>query len=300
MAEALGTPLMSETSRTIAVTGGAGRVGRLLASSLGALGHAVRILDLPQADFDGLERFETLPGDICDFEYMRSALAGADVVVHLAALLPPVAEERPELTHRVNVEGTENTLRAMDSMAGAGVLVFSSSVVVYGNTQSMEPPITTDAPLRGAGAYAESKIAAEEAMAESGRPAVILRISGVSVPDFLLPPEVWPFTANQRMEFVQIDDVAAALTSAADGDFAAGTAAHNIAGGESWRLTGRQYSDAYLGAFQIPSEEGRFLERSEAFDFYDIDSAVEVLGFSPTPFGYFLSALESSIAKALS
>ena len=298
MAEALGTPLMSDISRTVAVTGGAGRVGRLLASNLGALGHAVRILDLPQADFDGLERFETLPGDICDFEYMRSALAGADVVVHLAALLPPVAEERPELTHRVNVEGTKNTLDAMDSIAG--MLVFSSSVVVYGNTQSMEPPVTTNAPLRGAGAYAESKIAAEEAIAESGRPAVILRISGVSVPDFLLPPQVWPFTADQRMEFVQIDDVAAALTSAADGDFAAGTAAHNIAGGESWRLTGRQYSDAYLGAFQIPSEEGRFLERSEAFDFYDIDSAVEVLGFSPTPFGCYLSALESSIAKALS
>ena len=290
---------MSDASRIVAVTGGAGRVGRLLASSLDALGHTVRILDLPQADFGGLENFETLSGDICDYEYMRSALAGADVVAHLAALLPPVAEQRPELTHRVNVEGTKNVLDAMDSMAGAGMLVFSSSVVVYGNTQSMEPPITTDAPLRGAGAYAESKIAAEEAIVESGRPALILRISGVSVPDFLLPPEVWPFTADQRMEFVQLGDVAAALTAAADSDFAAGTAAHNIAGGESWRLTGRQYSDAYLGAFQIPSAEARFLERSEAFDFYDIGSAVEALDFKPASFDRFRAALEDSIAQAL-
>ncbi len=291
---------MNENSRTVAVTGGAGRVGRLLASNLDALGHTVRILDLPQADFGGLENFETFPGDICDREYVRSALAGADVVVHLAALLPPVAEERPELTHRVNVEGTKNALDAMDSMAGGGMLVFSSSVVVYGNTQGMQPPVTTDAPLRGAGAYPESKIAAEEAIGESGRAAVALRISGVSVPDFLLPPAVWPFTADQRMEFVLIDDVAAALTSAAVGDFDAGMAVHNIAGGESWRLTGRQYSDAYLGAFQIPGDEAKFLDQSEAFDFYDIGSAVEDFGFSPTPFGCFLSAFESSIAKALS
>ncbi len=290
---------MGEIGRTVAVTGGAGRVGRLVASNLGAAGHIVRILDLPEADFGGLEGFEMWPGDISDRNYLRSALDRADVVVHLAALLPPVAGEKPELTHQVNVEGTRNVLNAMESVARDGLFIFSSSVVVYGNTQDLEAPIGTDAPLRGAGAYAESKIAAEEVVAKTGRAAIILRISGVSVPDFLLPPDVWPFAAEQRVEFVQVDDVATALTSAATLDSEPGVAVHNIAGGESWRITGRQYSDAYLAAFQIPAGEAKFVERSEAFDFYDTESAVQKLGFAPSSFDRFHTALEESIARAL-
>ena len=38
-------------------------------------------------------------------------------------------------------------------------------------------------------------------------PYTILRISGISVPAFLAPPPVWPFTAGQRIEFVARDDV---------------------------------------------------------------------------------------------
>ena len=112
-------------------------------------------------------------------------------------------------------------LRSSRTLCWVG-LVFSSSVVVYGNTQDLDAPIRTDAPLQGVGAYAESKIAAETAIAVSGRNSVILRISGVSVPDFLLPPDRWPFTSDQRMEFVQVADVAAALTSAATVDFEPG------------------------------------------------------------------------------
>ena len=290
---------MDEIGRTVAVTGGAGRVGRLVASDLGAAGHTVRILDLPEAEFGGLESFEMWPGNISDSDYVRAALDRADVVVHLAALLPPVADEKPELTHRVNVSGTENVLDAMQSVAPDGLLVFSSSVVVYGNTQDLDPPIRTDAPLQGVGAYAESKIAAETAIAVSGRTSVILRISGVSVPDFLLPPDQWPFTSDQRMEFVQVADVAAALTSAATVDFEPGLAIHNVAGGESWRLTGRQYSDAYFAAFQIPANEAKYLERSEAFDFYDTESAIRKLDFRPASFDHFVAELEESIARAL-
>ena len=290
---------MNKLSRTVAVTGGAGRVGRLVAANLNAAGHRVRILDLPTADFSGLESHGIYAGDINDRDYLTSALEDADVVIHLAALLPPIAAENPELTHRINVQGTKDVLDIMDSVSHNGLLVFSSSVVVYGNTQHLQPPIGTETPLRGTGVYAETKIAAEEAIFDAGRPAVILRISGVSVPDFLLPPEVWPFTATQRMEFVHVDDVAAALTSAAT-HRAEQVSVHNIAGGESWRLTGRRYSDAYLSAFQLPADEAAFLDQSLAFDFYQTESANRELHFEPRSFEAFQSALRKAIAKALS
>ena len=291
---------MNGSGLTVAITGGAGRVGRLMASSLREGGNRVRILDLPQANFEGLEGLENMPGDICDERYLAAALGGADVVVHLAAILPPVAEEQPDLTRRVNIEGTRSVLRAMKLVVPESLLVFSSSVVVYGDTQMRKPPIDTSVPRSGRGPYPQSKIAAEEAVLASGVRSVILRISGVSVPDFLLPPEVWPFTANQRMEFVHVADVAGAVAAAATLDPGQVSAIHNIAGGETWRMTGQDYSDAYLDAFQMPSAEAQFLDVSESFDYYDTESAVLSFGFSPTSFEQFQKLLVEAIARAFS
>ena len=44
--------------------------------------------------------------------------------------------------------------------------------------------------------------------------AVILRISGISMPSIQSPPEVWPFMADQRIEFIHRDDVVTALCAA--------------------------------------------------------------------------------------
>lgn len=35
-------------------------------------------------------------------------------MIHLAALIPPVADEQPELGYKVNVLGTENVIKALE------------------------------------------------------------------------------------------------------------------------------------------------------------------------------------------
>lgn len=292
---------MSETTRSIAITGGAGRVGRLVAEDLAAGGTGVKILDLPGVNYEGLEGrqgFEVLPGDIGDGDYLQTAFAGCDVVVHLAAVLPPVADENRELAQRVNVDGTRNVLAAMQSVCPESRLVFGSSVVVYGDTQALKPPVKIDTELNGVGAYAESKMASEKLIHESGLSSTILRISGVSVADFLMPPDIWPFTAGQRMEFVLREDVAAAVAAAARLP-ETGVQTLNVSGGDTWRMTGQEYSDAYLAAFQMASEDANFIEESTAFDFYDMDATTAALDFSPTAFAGFIAGVEEAIRKAL-
>ncbi len=292
---------MSETTRSIAITGGAGRVGRLVAEDLAGGGVEVKILDLPGVDYEGLEGrqgFEVLPGDIGDGNYLRAAFADCDVVVHLAAVLPPVADENRELAQRVNVDGTRKVLAAMQVVCPEARLVFGSSVVVYGNTQALKPPVKIDTELNGVGAYAESKIASEKLIHDSGLSSTILRISGVSVADFLMPPDVWPFTAGQRMEFVLREDVAAAVAAAAQRSETGGQT-FNVSGGDTWRMTGQEYSDAYLAAFQMASEDANFIEASTAFDLYDIDATTAALEFSPTAFAGFIAGVEEAIRKAL-
>ena len=286
---------------TVGITGGAGRVGRLVAEDLAGSGAQVKILDLPGVNYEGLEGrpgFEVVPGDIGDGEYLQAALAGCDVVVHLAAVLPPVADENRELAQRVNVDGTRNVLAAMRAVCPESRLVFGSSVVVHGNTQALKPPVKIDTELNGIGAYAESKMASERHIRESGLSSTVLRISGVSVADFLMPPDIWPFTAGQRMEFVLREDVAAAVAAVARRPETSGKV-FNVSGGETWRMTGREYSDAYLAAFQMAPEEARFLEESTAFDFYDMEATTAGLDFSPTNFAGFIAGVEDAIRKAL-
>lgn len=292
---------MMETVQRVAITGGAGRVGRLVAEDLAADGTQVRILDLPGVNYEGLEGrtgFEVLPGDIGDANYLEGAFTGCDVVVHLAAVLPPVADDNRELAQRVNVDGTRNVLAAMQEVCPEAGLVFGSSVVVYGDTQELELPVGTGADLAGIGAYAESKMDCEKLIRESGVSCTTLRISGVSVADFLMPPDVWPFTPGQRMEFVLREDVATAVAAAARRPETGGQV-FNVSGGGTWRMTGHEYSDAYLAAFQMAPEDANFIGESTAFDFYDMDSTIAALDFSPTVFTEFIAGVEEAIRKAL-
>src|SRR3954447_18435541 len=78
----------------ILITGGAGFIGSHLADALLARGHRVRVLDSLVPQVHGPERqrpgylasdVELIVGDVRDRRALRRALAGTDVVVHLAA-----------------------------------------------------------------------------------------------------------------------------------------------------------------------------------------------------------------------
>ncbi|SVB66823.1 uncharacterized protein METZ01_LOCUS219677, partial [marine metagenome] len=115
------------------VTGGAGSMGRLVCGQLASEGHTIQAFDLATANFEGLpDGVSALPGDLTSKVSMQSAIENVDAVVHLAAILPPVADQQIELAQLVNVQGTEILVNAMQSSNSTARLVFSSSVSVYG------------------------------------------------------------------------------------------------------------------------------------------------------------------------
>jgi dTDP-L-rhamnose 4-epimerase len=119
------------------VTGGAGFVGSAVTRALLARGHAVRVLDLappagpgePAGFPDGAE---LVTGDVREPEAVARALAGADVVCHLAAKVGLGVDlgDLPGYAS-VNDVGTAVLLSGM-ARAGVGRLVLASSMVVYG------------------------------------------------------------------------------------------------------------------------------------------------------------------------
>jgi D-erythronate 2-dehydrogenase len=129
----------------VVITGGAGFIGKKLASALlarGALERAsgrqtierLTLFDVTHAE--GLPddaRLASIAGDITDLAQVHRAIRD-DVggVFHLAAIVSANAEEDFDLGMRVNLEGTRNVLEACRALPQPARLVFASSVAVYG------------------------------------------------------------------------------------------------------------------------------------------------------------------------
>jgi UDP-glucose 4-epimerase len=95
----------------VLITGGAGRLGLKACKAFLRNGFQVRMLDLETSG--NRKRIQQLRGkmevrwgDITRAESVGPALEGAEAVVHLAGILPPVADQNPELARRVNIGGT--------------------------------------------------------------------------------------------------------------------------------------------------------------------------------------------------
>ncbi len=285
----------------VLVTGGAGSAGKLVVQKLRQLDYAVRVFDLPSidyADLEGREGIEILRGDITKLTDVQQAVAGVSAVVHLAALLPPASERSRELTFAVNVEGTLRLAEDLRKSNPRAALVFTSSVSTYGNTMNQKLAVTVGHSQQALDIYAESKIAAEKSLRESCPNAIILRISGISVPSVQSPPDVWPFMADQRIEFVHRDDVVAAICAAVRNEAAKGKV-FNIAGGLTWRTVGRAYVKDYFDLLGVPIEEAQFQDKPGWCDWYDTEESQRVLGYQQTSYQAYLQQLSDEIQQMM-
>src|SRR5207253_2071303 len=158
--------------------------------------------------------------------------------------------------------------------ASEAVLVFSPSVSTYGDTTAEIPPVRVEHPQTALDIYAESKIASERVVRQSQLPTVVLRIAGIAVPVLQEPPPVWPFTAAQRLEMVRREDVVMALYKALITPAARGKTL-NIAGGDTWQTSGRQYVADHYELLGVPLEMASFRAQDEPgwVDWYDTTAA---------------------------
>jgi nucleoside-diphosphate-sugar epimerase len=157
----------------VLVTGGTGFLGSHLVSNLIHAGCDVRALDVNPPEDGGEGGAEFIQGDVRDRRILDRALAGCDVVVDNAALVP-VTRASDEEFRSVNVEGCRTTLEAARD-AGAYVLHISSSAI-YGIP--VELPVTERTPFAPFEPYGRSKAEADRLVAReraSGLPAASLR-----------------------------------------------------------------------------------------------------------------------------
>ena len=176
---------MSNVSRTVLVTGGAGYVGSHVVRQLIDRGDRVRVLDLLLYGDQGLralqghERLTVIVGDVRDSAAMHEAAAGADTVIALAALVGPAAcDLDPDVTVDINHEATALLVKACRD-AGVHRLVFASCCSVYG--MGADPLLMESSTLNPLSLYARTRATSERIIdAHADRlSAVIMRLPTV-------------------------------------------------------------------------------------------------------------------------
>ena len=208
----------------IVVTGGSGKAGRWVVRGLRAVGHDVLNVD---AVHDGSTHGLCVVADLTDMGQCHEVIAGADAVVHLAAIPAPDIRPAGE-TFRNNALSTYNVFAAAVAR-GAGRVVWASSETVLGLPFDQPPafaPIDERHPPRPETSYALSKLVgealAEQLARQSGIPFVGLRISNIMEPPDYARFETWQHDARIRRwnlwGYVDARDVAAAVARGLEAD----------------------------------------------------------------------------------
>ena len=173
--------------RSVLVTGGAGFIGGHLIERLVGDGAEVSALvrynsrgdrgTLDWLDPELVANVNVVPGELRDIESVSHAARGADVIMHLGALIAiPYSYVNPRDYFEVNVLGSLNVAQAALA-AGVSRVVHISSSEVYGTAR--EVPITESHPIEPQSPYAASKVGADKLMdswhRSFGLPVVVLR-----------------------------------------------------------------------------------------------------------------------------
>ena len=178
------------------VTGGSGFIGSNVVKLLIGEGYDVRVIDnLSSGYIENISEYidagkvDFINGDITDTAAVEKAMAGVDVVFHLAASVGRQRSiDNPQLDSEINLIGTVNVLEGMRKN-GVKRIVYSSSAAMFG--ELVTPTIDENHPQNADSPYGVSKLAAEKMiLAYSG----IYDITGVCLRYFNI------YGVNQRFD----------------------------------------------------------------------------------------------------
>lgn len=235
----------------IVITGGAGYIGSMLIPILLEKNHQVHIVD--NLFFDGKtllpyfinSNFSFANVDVRDRAALKKELAGADVIIHLAALVGyPLCKKMPREAVEVNVDGAQNVL---DLAPKGARLIYASTGSNYGEVEGI---CNENTPLNPLSLYGRTKTQAEAMFLDADN-SISLRFAtafGIAPRlrlDLMINDFAWQaihqrylvvYEKHFRRTFIHVRDIARAIVHVLDPKICDGHKVFNV-GHESLNYT---------------------------------------------------------------
>lgn len=288
-------------TKKILLTGASGTVGYFVLEMLVQQGiHSITVFDIETGKSKKLlnkykSKADLIYGDISSREEVKQACFDKDIVIHLAAIIPPLADDEPEIASRVNVTGTKNLIESIEELSPDAFFIYSSSVAIYGDRLKNPDIFTSDtlAPSLG-DEYAKTKIKAEEIIQNSRLNWTIFRLSAIMGSDnHEVGKLMFHMPLSTPIEICTPEDTARAFVNAVDYPRELTHKIFNLGGGERCRI---MYKDLLSKSFEIfglgelDFPENTFAEKNFHCGYYaDGDKLEEIVHFrQDTMDDYFL------------
>lgn len=200
-----------------------------------------KFLSLPQT-------FKNVYGDLTNPLDVEKVTGNKDYVIHLAAIIPPLADEKPALAEKVNVKGTELLLENLEKHSPDAFFVYSSSISVYGDRLNT-PEIKIDDPLipSEGDEYAVTKIKTEKIIQNSRLRWSIFRLAAI-MGNHKISKLMFHMPLKTSVEICTPEDTARAFVHALEHQNELQGRIFNLGGGEKCRLT---YEELLSESFRI-------------------------------------------------
>ncbi|MBN1835681.1 MAG: SDR family NAD(P)-dependent oxidoreductase [Spirochaetales bacterium] len=273
----------------VLVTGAFGNIGRGTVEELLERGHQVRCFDMRNRENEKLAlplagRAEICWGNLCRPLDVESAVAGTEVVIHLAFVIPRISatgvdcEDQPDLACEVNVGGTGYLLEAMRRQ-GVPKIIFASSLHVYGITRDQTPPRRVTDRAKPIENYARHKVECERLVRESGLTWSVFRLAAALPFSVRIDGAMFEIPLDNRMEYVYHRDVGVALAKGVSCPGIWGKVLH-IGGGPRCQYTYGQIVHKIMEAAGIGDlPDSAFTHRPFSTDWIDTEESQRLLGY---------------------
>lgn len=212
-------------------------------------------------------------GDMIHKDEVIAACKNQDIIIHNAAIIPPLADEKVELANDVNVNGTQNLVNALEEFSPRVFFIYSSSVAIYGD-RLQNPDIRISDPLAPSTGdeYAKTKIKAEGIVKNSKLDWTIFRLPAVmGSNNHKISKLMFHMPLDTPIEIATPEDTGRALVKACNHKDELNKKIFNLGGGENCRITYKKLlSESFriFGLGKLTFPEKAFAEKNFHCGYY--------------------------------
>ena len=248
--------------KRVLVTGAGGMVGYQVIRFLLSEGkYEITVLDLKTKNaYKKLKHFrrrvDIVYGDVNDVSVVDSLIKENDIVIHLAGVIPPLANIRDDLCEKMDYGGTKLIVDAIKKYNPNCQLIYASSTSVYGYKKDHENVnVNTKCEIDDFDFYSKNKIKCENYIKDNVKNYTIFRLAYV-LGDPKKDAIIYTVNPNSYLETISSEDAGYAFVVAIDHFKELKGKIFNLSGGEKFRT---RYKDYLLKIFKTYGLSFRYL-----------------------------------------